>query len=378
MTQKKKKIISNIAFILALVLIYGFALFAIITRFTGGALYLGKNRVDVILTDSMSTKDEHHLDFLEGTYQIQPFDMVVSERIDENTALKVKDVVMFKNPNMGNKLVVHRIINITEEGIEFGVNNYISLDFDYSEAATKLKEAVPNVAALSFISPTAGVVQMATLDYTAVKVVGYSLSSTSYIDIYSGPNKLTDTTVETDYIASGVYRHTVSYTRTSSAPNKLYIRSGTDQKEFISSVTYTSKSKGNYVFNASELPKEAVNNYSKLFDPYYLYEIRADKSATADGIYERSALIAKTNIVIPKLGWVVHFIQSIPGLITLIGLALIITLASFFWTKNEKTKKAVAASSTEVVEDTSPSENIEDNKQEIEKSKEDAKVDKEE
>lgn len=339
MTLKTKKIISNIAFYLALVIIYGFAIFAIITKFSGGSIFIGNTRMDVVLTDSMSVKNEHHLDFLEGTTQIQPFDIVVSEKINENTKLEVKDCVLFKNPNLGNKTVVHRIINITENGIEFKVNNF-------------LKEKINDLDAFSFISPTSGSVTLSVLDFTNVNIVSYSYSSTSYISLMVGPNVET-VNVQTELIKDGLYKHQTSFSRISSAPNKTSIVSGTDAKEYITDISYTSKSKGTYTFNASELNNEATNNYRKLFGPYYLYEIRADKSSTADGIYEREALISRVHTVVPKLGHVIHFIQSIPGLITLIGLALIITLASFFWTKNAKKKlvEETTSNTSEVVEE---------------------------
>ncbi len=356
MTAKTKKIVSNIFFYLALAIIYGIAIFAIITKFTGGSLFIGNTRADVVLTDSMSEKNENHLDFLEGTTQIQRFDIVVSQKIDDNTELNVKDCVLFKNPNMGNKTVVHRIINITEQGTSFKINNFI-------------RDKVNNEEVYYYISPTSGSTTLSVIDFTEVKVVGYSYSSTCYLQVMVGSN-IVESMVNSTALEGGLYKHEVTYNRTSSAPNKTTILSGTDKREYISSVTYTSKTKGTFSFNASELPQDSSSNFSKLFNSYFLYEIRADKSNTADGIYERSSLISKVNMVIPKIGLFFYFIQSIPGLITLIGLALIITLASFFWTKNEKKKQLMASNGGDVIDNEPPKDEIKID-QEIEKKEPD-------
>ena len=55
-------------------------------------------------------------------------------------------------------------------------------------------------------------------------------------------------------------------------------------------------------------------------------------------MFERKELISKVTNVIPKVGHVTHFLQSIPGIIMLVGLTVIITVASFFLNKPAKNK----------------------------------------
>lgn len=320
MNIKAKRIIANIAFYLVLAIIYGFAIFAVATKFTNGTIYLFNSRTDVVLTDSMSVRNENHAEYLSDTTQIQPFDMVVSQKITDDTELKEKDCVLFRSPNYHNELVVHRIVHVYEEGIQFKINN--------ANKTTFVKEDVFTLAKVD------GEVVMGTLDYKSISITAYSSSlSSSYLVLSEGKN-VVDTNVETTVIQENVYKHVITYSRSSTAPYKTFISNGTDQPVYISSIAYRSDSVGELTFNASELKLDESNNYKKLFNAYYLYEIRADKSNSSDGVFERDKLVSKVTNVIPKLGHFVHFIQSLPGIIMLVGLTILITVTSFFWNKN--------------------------------------------
>lgn len=324
MNKKTKRILANIAFYLVLVLIYGVAILALVNKFNKETLYFFNNRVDIVLTDSMSVRNENHAEYLSDTKQIQPFDLIVSKEIKEDTELNEKDCVLFKNPNYNNEVVVHRIVHIYEEGISFKIEQANKTTFN--------NEDVFSLDALE------GEVTMAALDYTSISITAYSTKlSSSYYVISQGKN-VVPTTVETTAISDNVYKHVINYTRESSAPYKTFISAGTDEEVYISSITYDSKSQGVLTFNASELTLDENNNYKKLFNPYYLYEIRADKSNSSDGVFERKELISKVTNVIPKVGHVTHFLQSIPGIIMLVGLTVIITVASFFLNKPAKNK----------------------------------------
>ena len=320
MNSKTKRIFANIAFYLVLVLIYGVAIFALINKFNKETLYFFNNRVDIVLTDSMSVRNENHADFLADTKQIQPFDIVVSKEIKDDTELNEKDCVLFKNPNYNNEVVVHRIVHIYEEGVSFKINNAEKTTFNNGEVFS--------------INALDGEVTMATLDYTSISITAYSTKLLSSYYVISQGKNIVSTTVETTTISENVYKHVINYSRESSAPYKTFITAGTDEEIYISSITYDSKSQGILTFNASELTLDENHSFKKLFNPYYLYEIRADKSNSSDGIFERKELMSKVTTVIPKIGHITHFLQSIPGIIMLVGLTVIITVASFFWNKN--------------------------------------------
>lgn len=337
---KKKTIILNIIFYLSLALIYGVVVFAIIVKANGGVISIGGTRSDVILTDSMSVKNEHHLDFLEGTTQIQPFDIVVSSNIDDNTELKVKDCVLFKNPDLGNATVCHRIVNINEEGIKFSINNCSKEVFDNKE--------------LTSLDPMSGSISVSSLDLGAIQIVAYSSQEySSYYQLFFGPNEI-PLNVQTIKEKDGVYRHLLTYSRSEKVPYSVTVRPSNLGEQYIESIMYTSFAKGDLHYNSSELVVDENNGYKKLFCPYYLYETRGDKSSTADGMFKRESLLTKVNVVIPKLGYFIHFIQSIPGIITFIGLGLILTIASFFWTKDDKKGGKSGENTTELQEETVP------------------------
>ena len=340
MNSRTKKIFANIAFYLVLAIIYSFAIFAVVTKFTNGTIYLFNSRTDVVLTDSMSVRNENHAEYLSDTTQIQPFDMVVSQKITDETELKEKDCVLFHSPNYHNELVVHRIVHVYEEGIQFKVTDATKTTFN-NEDVFKLNTAESEV-------------MMGTLDYSKISITAYTSSiSTSYLVLSQGKNPV-ETVVETTSISEGIYQHTISYSRTSTAPFKTFITKGSDIDVYISSIAYEAESTGTLTFNASELNLDESNNYKKLFNAYYLYEIRADKSNSSDGIFERDKLVAKVTNVIPKMGHVVHFIQSLPGIIMLVGLTILITVASFFWNKNVNQKPQLEENKEDKSKDAEP------------------------
>lgn len=85
----------------------------LILKFSGQTIYWGGMRVDVVLTDSMSVKNEKYAAFLYGhDDQLQPYDLTYCRKIDENTDLQVYDIVIFDSPVFGP--TIHRIVEITE------------------------------------------------------------------------------------------------------------------------------------------------------------------------------------------------------------------------------------------------------------------------
>ena len=324
MKPKTKKIIINVAFYLALVLIYSITIFSLINRFNNETIYLGNTRVDVVLTDSMSERNEKHADFLEDTTQIQPFDMVVSKKINDDTELNIKDCVLFKNPKLNNKLVVHRIINITHEGVPFEITSCEKTTFDDIEV-TKLGSS--------------GMVKMSSFNITDVKIEAYSPKEyDQYFVFFLGKNSY-PTEVETTKIREGVYKHLITFSRASSVPFSTTIAPASEEELYISSITYTSFTKGDIVYNTKELVVDEEGSYHALYADYYMYETRGDKGTTSDGSFERSELIAKVDHIIPKLGHVVHFLQSLPGMIMLVGLTILITFTSYLLANNGKKKR---------------------------------------
>ncbi len=113
--QKKQKKI-KIKDIISNIVIWGVLLIVaiqLVNKFTGHTPYFFGYRHDVVLTDSMSEVNNHHVDFLKGhDDQLQPFDYIISKKINDKTELNVYDIVVFNHPLFGE--TVHRIVDIKE------------------------------------------------------------------------------------------------------------------------------------------------------------------------------------------------------------------------------------------------------------------------
>ncbi len=122
--DKKKARAFDIITIVISSLLFLFIAYEIAIKISGNSLYLFGIRSDIVVSDSMSYKneDEDVQSFLEGhDDQFSKGDVIYSVKIDENTALNIYDCVMFSNPDNG-KLTTHRIVNIVERD---GESRYI-------------------------------------------------------------------------------------------------------------------------------------------------------------------------------------------------------------------------------------------------------------
>jgi len=337
--SKRRKIVSNIVFYSLLVVIYSLAIFGIVNRFTGGVIYLGNTRFDIVLTDSMSSKNKHYEEFLENTTQIQAFDMVKSKKINDETELRVKDIVLFHNSTT-NKTVVHRIVDIIEKGDKFKIDTASKVLFhDIDTVRLDLN----------------GIIAMSELDFTSITIESYSESQVDpHFAIKVGSEEV-DKAIEVEEIGNYYfYKTTFSRDNHTFIPSNIYCPG--DYDEYISKITYYSASKGELVFEANEFNNEESGVYEYLYNKYYLYEIRADKSNTSDGTFKRSDIISKVDYVIPKMGHVVRFITSIPGVIMLVGIGVLISVASYFLSKNKKDEPIIEN------KEPNPTEPVDENK----------------
>lgn len=339
MTTKKKKVITNIIFYTLIVFIYSFVLFGVITKFTGGAVYLGNNRMDVVLTNSMSYKNENHLDFLEGTTQIQPFDIVTSSTINKDSELFVKDVVLFRSPNYHNQLVVHRIIGIEETGNKLTITRLLKEQFNNQE--------------MMRLDAT-GLIRLTALDFTKIEIDAYTDQEYAKYLIMQSNAKNVEPIVETTKISDNLYHHHIYYEKNNNFTYVSVIGNySLNQKVYIASVTYHSDSKGATTITANDVTPDDKGNVMKFLYPYNLYEIRADTAYSSDGKFTIEQLISRVHTVTPKLGHVFRFLQSIPGIIMMVGLAIIITVASFLLNKEDKKHKLETSNNEEIIDNQS-------------------------
>jgi len=115
--SKKTKIkISSIVLYSICGLLFLFAAYGIALKLTNNSIYLFGVRSDTVLTDSMSYKNEDPIvqEFLKNDdNQLQVGDLVYSEKVTDQTELKVHDVVIFVSQDNG-KETIHRIVEIKD------------------------------------------------------------------------------------------------------------------------------------------------------------------------------------------------------------------------------------------------------------------------
>lgn len=103
--------------------VFVFVFTSLILKFTNTTFYWwGKYRNDVVLTDSMSvlSPDRDDYEHIKDYSRYQVGDLVTSEKINEDTALELYDVVLFQSPYYSVP-VCHRIVSIRENsnGVSF-------------------------------------------------------------------------------------------------------------------------------------------------------------------------------------------------------------------------------------------------------------------
>lgn len=325
MTKKKKNLIINIFFYTLLIIIYGFVTFGVITKFTGGRVHLGSMSMDVVLTDSMSYRNKDNKD-LDGTSQIQPFDIVVSHSINESTELNVKDVVLFRSKNYNYQIVCHRIIAITQKGKDFTV---INSHKDTPEFASKELLTLDHQ----------GFITLDPIPFSKITVELYTRELRENYLIFQINKKNVPVNVETEKLADNLYHHYISYEKTDDYTYGSIIGRSGSFEHYISSITYESNKSGNTTVDSKDIVLDETGSYKTLLYTYELYTIRPDTSTGTDGDYKREDLISKVTSVIPKLGHLIHFLQSIPGIIMMVGLAIIVSVGSYLMGREDKKNK---------------------------------------
>lgn len=282
--------------------------------------YFYNSRADVVLTDSMSVKNEKYKDFLKDTKQIQAFDFVVSEKISARTKLKVFDVVIFDNPDIG--IDMHRIVGIDYVGDTFHFNNLS-------------EEKIGDLDTFKFISPSSSVVLDGTYVFTDFKAITYTKEAYAEDEYYFniGLSSITPTVTST-LETNGYYKNVISYHRDSSSPSTFSItKRSYDFKSSFSSIELTGGHSS--VLINSKAIKDAVDG-TYLFNINERYLIRGDKANTDDGWHERKRLKSKVTLVVPKMGYVMRFLSTPYGSLMIIGLMFIPILYWFFFDKKKK------------------------------------------
>lgn len=315
-----RKKVSKILGYSLVVFVFVIVAIGMIYKFAKKPFYFFNTRGDVVLTDSMSVKNEEHKDFLKNTKQIQAFDFVISDRITDKTKLKVYDVVIFDNPRIG--IDMHRIVEIDYVGDTFELNNL-------------KQEKVGTVDTFKFDSPSSSVTLKGTFAYSDVEIITYTKYAYDENEYYFNiANASVTPTVTSSLDSNGYYKNVITYHRNSTSPTNFSItKKSYDFNAYFESIRLFGGH--NKVAITAESVKNAVDG-EFMFNISERYLIRGDKAKTDDGWYERRQLQAKVTNVFPKLGLTIRFLSSPYGTIMVIGLMFIPIAYWMFFKKKIK------------------------------------------
>ena len=322
--DKAGKRAKKVGRIIGYVLVGGLFVFVaveLIYKFTKTPFYVFNTRYDVVLTDSMSKKNEKYEEFLKDTKQIQAFDFVVSKRITDKTKLNVLDVVIFDNPSIGTDM--HRIVDIDRRGDTFDLT-------DLQE------EKIGDITTFKFVSPSSQVYLENSYIFTDVEIVAYTQNEFDVDEYYFNVASASiEPTISSSKEANGYYKNVITYHRESMSPAKFSITK--KNYEYNTYFEYVKLSGGkNEILVNNDIVKQADEDNKYMFNIDERYLIRGDKANTDDGWYQRKDLKAKVVNVVPKLGYPIRFLSSPWGTIMILGLCLIPVA---YWLLFDKKKK---------------------------------------
>ena len=306
-----------------------FALICAIAHMNGANFYLFGNRYDVVLTNSMSSKNEKYKDFLKGhNDQYQAFDVVVSKKVTKPTQLKQYDVVIYEDRYVGTNM--HRIVDVIPNGSD---------DLTFEKATVGVLNDYKGI-----LLPQIG------SDLVSNTIQIQSLELTTFTTIDDNGDHFNFNVMSEDVVStvvqksvSGGFINTYSFKRTSKAPGILTIAHKYEydySKEIITGLKIKAHL-GTIDVDPDKLTVEEQNLVGK-YNETYKYEIRGDKSSTSDGIYDFKDIQAKVVRGIPKAGYLIRFLSSIWGGIMFILLAGLIIATDIIKTRLEKKETAKA------------------------------------
>ena len=290
-------------------------------KFAKKPFYFYNSRADVVLTDSMSAKNEKYKDFLKDTKQIQAFDFVVSERITKSTKLKVYDVVIFDNPDIG--IDMHRIVDIDYVGDTFALTNLE-------------KAKVGDLDTFRYTSPSSTIELKNEYIYTDFEIITYTQNDFDEKEYYFNVGvESVSPTITSELVSNGYHKNTIKYHRDSASPMKFSItKQSYDFDSYFESIKLYG-GKDEIIVNASIIDQAVDGEFA--FNINERYMIRGDKANTDDGWYRRDQLQAKVVNVLPKMGYVMRFLSTPYGAIMVVGLMFIpIAYWLFFEKKGKK------------------------------------------
>ena len=333
----KKKLVIDILCYTVIGISFLLALTGIILKFNHNSLYIFGKTYDVVLTDSMSSKNPEWEEFLKGhDDQIQPLDLVGSVKVEYERQLDVYDIVIFYNPSVGKDM--HRIVGKTEIG-----SDQVSI---YGGTIKTLNgvEGICLGDLTSYISSN-------DIFFSEISLVVYSVDNFEESRLNFNISSTDYTPTITKEQVEGGYLTTYQVNYNSTKPGLLTIAHKYDylfNSEIVKELRIKAKQGDIYVNKDTVHDEEGVLKGS--FNPKYEYEIRGDKAKTSDGKFTIDKIYSKVVTRIPKLGYLIRFLSSVWGMVMFISLGVLMLafdIISSIMDKKEKKKAAVNAANEE-------------------------------
>lgn len=330
MEKTKKSRIVNILSYVLIGIVFTLSLAGIIIRFNKGTVYLFNTRADIVLSNSMSAKNEAHLDFLEGhDDQYQKFDLVFSQKINSDDEVNIYDVVIYNNPMLGTTM--HRIVDKTVNSVQtFYLREPTFVEFNGSQV-------------IQMNSWASGITTNA-IPYESFEIILFSqfdnVDNYTFSDGYNEYDKSVVTTQVEDY-----YEHHISASGLSTLSRMFVFNHKKEfdySRDYLSSITLQT-TKGEAVVTADKFSLKEEGKYEYSTNYEYYYEIRGDNVKDSDGTqFKLKDLYSKVSFRIPGAGYFISFITSVYGIILMVGLGFIIIGANFFLEYDKKKKEKLS------------------------------------
>ena len=318
----KKRIYDIVTWVLVF-LLFGLSIVLLFSRRANGVTVLFGNRYDVVLSTSMSYKNDAHLDFLEGhDDQIQKMDVVKSKEINKYTELNVYDIVIYKDPYIGTNM--HRIV---DKRLDTQDELYLSKVEIKENGNILLNDGLSRIYSNDLLSYKQ--VQLSIVSNNEEFSDGYYIS-------FDGMAQ--QTSYETKKNNDGTYTHILTMQKDSDRPGKLGILHSKDfdfNSEEIQNITVYSYY-GKISVDGNSFSKNDEDIYCLYTNQTYSYEIRGDAAKDSDGWFTIDKIYSKVNRVIPKVGILVRFITSIPGIIMFAAIGVLLLVVDFVLERDKK------------------------------------------
>ena len=360
-TKRKTKNIFSIVGWVVVFLLFILSIICVLVRFSGSKYTIFGNRYDVVLTNSMSEKNEKYKDFLNGhDDQINSFDLVKSRKVESGDDIKVYDVVIYQDRYIGTNM--HRIVDKVKdakEDITFTKASIVNLD---GNQGFKLEDVDSNIISND-------------ISFDELEMVTYSRSENASDNFYF--NVFTENytpTITSEKSGSG-YKFTYKIHRDSTAPGQITIshKNFYDySSEVVLSLKVNSAAGGincsveNFnIVNGSDLTAE--------FNPHFKFEIRGDKSDTSDGWYTLNEIEGVVVKNYRGMGYLFRFLGSIWGGLMFAFLAILIIVVDIIAGRMDK--KALATSGAAAAnEELKPASDENNNQNEVDSKPEEKPV----